>query len=109
MIGSGNSSLFQKGPGHKSDTLCYAYYDEHKKGPPKTLGRSLRKMSLFPAYLLPQTSSSAYMSTVYKHTYTMKKNTFKVPLGNEGKAFMSQLAWLFKAYGDQSTLECIAL
>ena len=34
---------------------------------------------------------------------------FSVPSGRAGKAFVSELAWLFQSYAEGSALECIAL
>ena len=38
-----------------------------------------------------------------------RRNLFQVPSGSTGKAFVSELAPLFQAYADSSSLECIAM
>ena len=45
----------------------------------------------------------------YCETIHWRKNYFPVPLGSPGKAFVSELARLFRAYTENSALEIIAL
>ena len=45
----------------------------------------------------------------YCETIHWRKKYFHVPLGSSGKAFVSELARLFRAYAENSTLEIIAL
>ena len=49
------------------------------------------------------------ISEAYEEVVHWKRNVFMIPSGNAGKKFVNQLASLFQAYADQSTLECIAM
>ena len=61
---------------------------------------------------LGEVSSEQFIPSVrvaYSECVHWRRNIFSVPSGRVGKAFVSELAWLFKAYADGSTLESIAL
>ena len=45
----------------------------------------------------------------YEEVVHWRRNLFQVPSGAAGKAFVSELARLFQAYADSSSLECIAM
>ena len=47
------------------------------------------------------------LSVMYKEAVHWKKNCFVVPFGRQGKLFVSELARLFRAYGEGSALECV--
>ena len=49
------------------------------------------------------------ISNVYEEVIHWRRNVFLVPSGSTGKAFVSELARLFQAYGDNSSLESIAM
>ena len=49
------------------------------------------------------------ITSAYTEVMHWKKRLFPVPWGNVGSAFISELARLYKAYAERSTLECIAL
>ena len=55
--------------------------------------------------------ASAYhtLSTIYEEIIHWKRNIFQIPSGNAGKAFVSEIARLFQAYAEESSLECIAM
>ena len=38
-----------------------------------------------------------------------RKNSFKVPAGNSGKSFISEIARLFRAFAEKSALESVAM
>lgn len=50
----------------------------------------------------------AEVSTTYEEVIHWRRNLFLVPSGSTGKAFV-ELAQLFQAFADCSTLECIAM
>ena len=47
--------------------------------------------------------------SAYEEVVHWRRNLFQVPSGSSGKAFVSELARLFQAYADSSSLECIAM
>ena len=49
------------------------------------------------------------INTVYEEVVHWRRNLFQVPSGNAGKSFVSELARLYQAYADSSSLECIAM
>ena len=49
------------------------------------------------------------MDLAYAEIVHWRKNTFRVPFGNTGKGFVSELSRLYKAYAEGSALEAIAL
>ena len=49
------------------------------------------------------------ISNVYEEVIHWRRNVFLVPSGSTGKAFVSEVACLFQAYGDSSSLESIAM
>ena len=49
------------------------------------------------------------MDETYAEVVHWRKNAFRVPFGNAGKGFVSELSRLFRAYADGSALEAIAL
>ena len=49
------------------------------------------------------------ISNIYEEVIHWRWNVFLVPSGSTGKAFVSELARLFQAYGDNSTLESITM
>lgn len=49
------------------------------------------------------------LSGAYREVVQWKRNIFKIPQGNAGKAFVSELAHLYNAYGVASALEHVAL
>ena len=56
--------------------------------------------------------SSAFcqsLDSAYQEVVHWKKNNFEVPRGSVGKQFVSELALLFRAVGEGSALESIAL
>ena len=54
-------------------------------------------------------SITRQLKVAYKEVVQWKRNIFQVPLGNAGKSFVSELAYLYKAYGATSEMESIAL
>ena len=52
---------------------------------------------------------SQTVCAAYSEAVQWRRNIFSVPSGRSGKAFMSELARLFRAYADGSALESIAL
>ena len=49
------------------------------------------------------------ITAAYAEVVNWRRNMFAIPLGNAGKAFVSELARLFKAYAERTVLEVIAL
>ena len=49
------------------------------------------------------------INSAYEEVVHWRRNLFQVPSGSAGKAFVSELARLFQAYADSSSLECIAM
>ena len=49
------------------------------------------------------------LSRAYEEVVHWKKNCFVVPFGRQGKLFVAGLVRLFRAYGEGSALECVAL
>ena len=49
------------------------------------------------------------MDEAYSEVIHWRKNTFQIPFGNAGKAFVAELSRLYKAYAEGSALEAIAL
>ena len=49
------------------------------------------------------------INTAYDEVVQWRRNLFQVPSGSSGKAFVLELARLFQAYADSSSLECIAM
>ena len=49
------------------------------------------------------------LTVMYEEIVHWRKNCFVVPYGQQGKLFVSELARLFKAYGEGSALESVAL
>ena len=49
------------------------------------------------------------ITSAYTEMMHWKKRLLPVPWGNVGSAFISELAQLYRAYAERSTLECIAL
>ena len=45
----------------------------------------------------------------YAEVVHWKRNLFKIPSGKAGKAFVRELSRLFRAFGDCSALDCVAL
>ena len=50
-----------------------------------------------------------YDEVVYDEVVHWKKNYFKIPLGNVGRSFVAEMARLYSAFAEGSTLECVAL
>ena len=49
------------------------------------------------------------ISSAYSEVVGWKKQLFPIPWGNVGSSFISELARLYRAYAEKSSLECIAL
>ena len=49
------------------------------------------------------------ISSAYSEVVGWKKQLFPIPWGNAGSSFISELARLYRAYAEKSSLECIAL
>ena len=49
------------------------------------------------------------VSSAYTEVVHWRRNVFLIPSGKAGKTFITELAKLYQAYADASTLECIAL
>ena len=49
------------------------------------------------------------LSRIYDEIVQWKRNLFKVPSGNAGKAFVRELTRMFNAYAEGSALECVAM
>ena len=49
------------------------------------------------------------VSSVYEEVVHRRHNIFLIPSGSAGKAFVREVARLYQAYADASTLECIPL
>jgi hypothetical protein len=49
------------------------------------------------------------LDTAYEEVVKWRRNCFRVPQGNAGKAFTNELARLFNAFATGSTMESIAL
>ena len=49
------------------------------------------------------------INLAYEEVVHWRRNLFQVPSGSSGRAFVSELARLFQAYADSSSLECIAM
>ena len=49
------------------------------------------------------------INTAYEEVVHWRRNLFQVPSGSAGKSFVSELARLYQAYADSSSLECIAM
>ena len=49
------------------------------------------------------------MDQAYEQIVLWKRNLFLVPSGKAGKEFVAEIARLYNAYADASSLECIAL
>ena len=56
-----------------------------------------------------EVSAEQFINTASAEVVHWKRNIFSVPSGRVGKAFVNELAWLFRSYADGSALECIAL
>ena len=52
---------------------------------------------------------SQLVSSAYEEVVHWRHNIFLIPSGRAGKTFVRELARLYQAYADASTLECIAL
>ena len=55
------------------------------------------------------TSIIASMSEAYSEVVHWRRNIFTVPFGNAGKAFVTEISRLFRAYAEGSALECISM
>ena len=51
----------------------------------------------------------AMISNAYEEVIHWRRNVFLIPSGSAGKAFVSEIARLFQAYADSSSLESIAM
>ncbi len=49
------------------------------------------------------------ISSAYSEVMGWKKHLFPIPMGKAGSSFISELAGLYRAYAEMSSLECIAL
>ncbi len=49
------------------------------------------------------------LAATYAEVVHWRRNCFKVPFGNAGKSFVTELARLFKAFAEKSSLESVAL
>ena len=49
------------------------------------------------------------INVAYEEVVHWRQNVFQVPSGSSGRAFVMELARLFQAYADSSSLECIAM
>ena len=49
------------------------------------------------------------VNKTYDEVVQWRRNLFLVPFGKVGKALVQEMANLFQAYGENSSLECIAL
>ena len=49
------------------------------------------------------------VSRAYNEVIHWRRNVFQIPTGSTGKAFVSEVARLFQAYADNSSLESIAM
>ena len=49
------------------------------------------------------------ISSIYDEIVHWKRNLFQVPSGSSGKVFVMELARLYQAYADRSSLESVAL
>ena len=54
-------------------------------------------------------SFACALNRVYDEIVQWKRNLFKVPSGNAGKAFVRELSRMFNAYAEGSALECVAM
>ena len=54
-------------------------------------------------------SFTCALNRVYDELVQWKRNLFKVPSGNAGKAFVRELSRMFNAYAEGSALECVAM
>ena len=54
-------------------------------------------------------SFSHSLDASYAEIVHWRKNCFKVPAGNSGKSFVSEVARLFRAFAEKSALESVAL
>ena len=52
---------------------------------------------------------SQTINTYYEEVVHWKKNIFKIPSGNAGRAFVNELVRLLRTYSDDSAMEGIAL
>ena len=78
--------------------------------PPATLLSEATQDNLnFTWGLTDAVSFTRQISEVYNEVVQWKRNIFKIPHGNTGKAFVSQLALLYNAFGTASALEPVAL
>ena len=51
----------------------------------------------------------AKVNQAYEEVVHWRRNLFQVPSGSAGKAFVTELARLYQAYADGSSLESVAL
>ena len=49
------------------------------------------------------------VKAAYSEVVHWRRNVFSVPSGKAGKAFVSEMAWLFQSYAEGSPLESIAI
>ena len=49
------------------------------------------------------------IDATYAEIVHWRRNLFKIPSGKEGRAFVSELARLYRSYAEASTLESVAL
>ena len=49
------------------------------------------------------------VKAAYSEVVHWRRNVFSVPSGKAGKAFVSEMAWLFRSYAEGSALESIAI
>ena len=65
-----------------------------------------------PVFVWGERDAAATISAVtsaYQEVVHWRKNSFQIPVGNTGSAFVSELSRLYRAYAEGSALECIAL
>ena len=69
-------------------------------------------VSKTPTFMWGSYNSSDFLTTideVYREAIQWKPHLFKVPKGTAGKAFVSELARMYTAFGSKSTPEIISL
>ena len=49
------------------------------------------------------------LQTTYDEVVHWRRNCFRIPLGNAGRALVDELSRLYSAFADASSLECVAL
>ena len=58
---------------------------------------------------LSGTEFASIINAAYTETVHWRRNLFKVPSGKEGKAFVAEMARLYRSYAETSALESVAL